>query len=86
MLSTKQISNMYVLAFFKTFVPTFLPTLLVFGYIDTICMKLGILTFEGDEDLNVKASIEDTVKSSLLKDTAEKDSPKSSPKNTTVQE
>lgn len=58
LLKPKHISNMYVLAFFKTFIPTFGGAFIIFGPLDWICMKLGILTFEGDPELNVQSSVE----------------------------
>ena len=58
MLKPKHISNMYVLAFFKTFIPTCGSGFIVFGPLDWICIKLSILTFEGDQELDVKATVE----------------------------
>ena len=66
MLKPKHISNMYVLALFKTFLPTFLSGFIVFGPLDWVCIKIGILTYEGDSALDVQSLIVDSTKATLL--------------------
>jgi len=66
MLKRSQIENVYALALMKTFTPTFVSGFEIFGILDWLCMKLGILTFEGDVDFELTHSADDSVKSLLL--------------------
>ena len=46
LLTTEQISNIYVLALFKTFLPTFCGGIVVFGPLDQLSHKLHLLKFQ----------------------------------------
>ena len=45
LLTASQISNVYLLALMKTFVPTFVSGFIVFGLLDHVCESIGILKF-----------------------------------------
>ena len=50
LLKPEQISNVYVLSLFKTFVPTMASSFIIFGTLDWICIKLKLLTFAPQTD------------------------------------
>ena len=49
-LKPQHISNVYMLALLKTFVPTLVSGFICFGVLDWVCIKLNILTFVKKED------------------------------------
>lgn len=46
LLGPNQIGNVYVLMFFKTFLPTLVSGFIIFGIADHVNMKLNLLAFE----------------------------------------
>ena len=50
LLGSNQIGNVYVLMFFKTFLPTFIAGFIIFGVADFINIKLKLLQFADTRD------------------------------------
>ena len=60
LLNSNQIGNMYALALLKTFTPMFMSGFLVFGVVDEVCEKVGLLTFtDNDKEEKKQDRIED---------------------------